>query len=281
MKNMHHRCSDRFWRSSFLVHGLPLCTFWERLSHFYQPVVKACLVQSGSVSSWVENVYSGPTLPSTYGVQTCPSALLACLYLAKLVTLFFLPERFTNSLFCIILYNENHFCLHCSGSFVQMLCLCSWGCFSLLTRTCVNRPSGPWATSSVSCWCKHKHVKKCVNSGVGWHTCVCACVRSGDGPHCRDYVISLGVVNPLLSFISPSIPITFLRNVTWVMVNLCRHKDPPPPMETILEVCMCRRGEEWGWAGSSCAKLQNVLRTVKGSCLTASQVPVCWGKSHN
>uniref|UniRef100_A0A8D0DDQ7 Importin subunit alpha n=1 Tax=Sander lucioperca TaxID=283035 RepID=A0A8D0DDQ7_SANLU len=60
----------------------------------------------------------------------------------------------------------------------------------------------------------------------------------GDGPQCRDYVISLGVVKPLLSFISPSIPITFLRNVTWVMVNLCRHKDPPPPMETIQEVCM-------------------------------------------
>uniref|UniRef100_A0A8D3EBQ4 Importin subunit alpha n=1 Tax=Scophthalmus maximus TaxID=52904 RepID=A0A8D3EBQ4_SCOMX len=60
----------------------------------------------------------------------------------------------------------------------------------------------------------------------------------GDGPQCRDYVISLGVVKPLLSFISPSIPITFLRNVTWVMVNLCRHKDPPPPMETIQEVRM-------------------------------------------
>ena len=62
------------------------------------------------------------------------------------------------------------------------------------------------------------------------------CVCAGDGPQCRDYVISLGVVKPLLSFISPSIPITFLRNVTWVMVNLCRHKDPPPPMETIQEV---------------------------------------------
>uniref|UniRef100_A0A3Q4GCA2 Importin subunit alpha n=1 Tax=Neolamprologus brichardi TaxID=32507 RepID=A0A3Q4GCA2_NEOBR len=61
----------------------------------------------------------------------------------------------------------------------------------------------------------------------------------GDGPQCRDYVISLGVVKPLLSFISPSIPITFLRNVTWVMVNLCRHKDPPPPMETIQEKAKC------------------------------------------
>uniref|UniRef100_A0A2I3TCI6 Importin subunit alpha n=1 Tax=Pan troglodytes TaxID=9598 RepID=A0A2I3TCI6_PANTR len=55
----------------------------------------------------------------------------------------------------------------------------------------------------------------------------------GDGPQCRDYVISLGVVKPLLSFIKHA---TFLRNVTWVMVNLCRHKDPPPPMETIQEI---------------------------------------------
>lgn len=46
----------------------------------------------------------------------------------------------------------------------------------------------------------------------------------------------MGVVQPLLTFINPTIPITFLRNVTWVIVNLCRNKDPPPPMETVLEV---------------------------------------------
>ncbi|XP_002125503.2 importin subunit alpha-4 [Ciona intestinalis] len=55
----------------------------------------------------------------------------------------------------------------------------------------------------------------------------------GDGPALRDYVISLGVVQPLLMFINPEIPISFLRNVTWVVVNLCRNKDPPPPVETI------------------------------------------------
>ncbi|XP_075992818.1 karyopherin alpha3 [Anticarsia gemmatalis] len=59
----------------------------------------------------------------------------------------------------------------------------------------------------------------------------------GDGPVLRDFVIELGVVKPLLSFIvKPDIPITFLRNVTWVIVNLCRSKDPPPPVKTIQEI---------------------------------------------
>lgn len=58
----------------------------------------------------------------------------------------------------------------------------------------------------------------------------------GDGPQLRDYVISLGVVAPLLNFIEPNIPITFLRNVTWVIVNLCRCKDPPPPVETLRDI---------------------------------------------
>ncbi|XP_050414688.1 importin subunit alpha-4 [Patella vulgata] len=58
----------------------------------------------------------------------------------------------------------------------------------------------------------------------------------GDGPQCRDYVISLGAVKPLLNFINPTIPLTFLRNVAWVIVNLCRNKEPPPPVGTIQEI---------------------------------------------
>lgn len=58
----------------------------------------------------------------------------------------------------------------------------------------------------------------------------------GDGPHLRDYVIRHGVVQPLLTFINPDIPISFLRNVTWVIVNLCRNKEPPPPTPTIIEI---------------------------------------------
>ncbi|OAD52483.1 Importin subunit alpha-3, partial [Eufriesea mexicana] len=58
----------------------------------------------------------------------------------------------------------------------------------------------------------------------------------GDGAASRDHVIKLGVIPPLLTFINPDIPITFLRNVTWVIVNLCRSKEPPPPPSTIREI---------------------------------------------
>ncbi|XP_076435774.1 importin subunit alpha-3-like [Babylonia areolata] len=58
----------------------------------------------------------------------------------------------------------------------------------------------------------------------------------GDGPNCRDYVISLGAVQHLLSFITPDIPLTFLRNVAWVVVNLCRNKEPAPPASTIHQI---------------------------------------------
>lgn len=59
-------------------------------------------------------------------------------------------------------------------------------------------------------------------------------IFSGDGPHFRDYCIQLGIVEPLLKFVAPEIPLNFLRNVTWVMVNLCRSKDPPPNREIVV-----------------------------------------------
>ena len=63
-----------------------------------------------------------------------------------------------------------------------------------------------------------------------------AVMGAGDGPNCRDYVISLGAVQHLLNFINPNIPLPFLRNVAWVVVNLCRNKEPAPPTETIQEI---------------------------------------------
>ncbi|CAJ0583296.1 unnamed protein product, partial [Mesorhabditis spiculigera] len=58
----------------------------------------------------------------------------------------------------------------------------------------------------------------------------------GDGPHYRDFCIQQGLVQPLLSFIRQETPIGFLRNVTWVLVNLCRSK--PPPARELIQVLL-------------------------------------------
>ncbi|XP_051888620.1 importin subunit alpha-3-like [Pristis pectinata] len=57
-----------------------------------------------------------------------------------------------------------------------------------------------------------------------------------DGPKYRDYVINLGVIKPIISFVNCSIPLTLLHTITWVIVNLCRQKDPPLSKEAVQEI---------------------------------------------
>jgi importin subunit alpha-2 len=61
---------------------------------------------------------------------------------------------------------------------------------------------------------------------------------AGDGAPLRDYVINNGIVKPLLRLVdSPQSTISFLRNVTWTISNLCRNKNPSPSLEVISQ-CM-------------------------------------------
>lgn len=58
----------------------------------------------------------------------------------------------------------------------------------------------------------------------------------GEGADLRDLVIEQGFVPALLSHIRPEQEIGFLRNQTWVIVNLCRNKDPPPKEQVICQL---------------------------------------------
>lgn len=55
----------------------------------------------------------------------------------------------------------------------------------------------------------------------------------GDGPYFRDLVIDHNFIPILLSIIRSDLDIGFLRNITWVLVNLCRNKQPGPNIHVI------------------------------------------------
>ncbi|XP_050428800.1 importin subunit alpha-7 isoform X1 [Adelges cooleyi] len=56
---------------------------------------------------------------------------------------------------------------------------------------------------------------------------------AGDSPMCRDYVLSMNIMKPLLQLLRNCSRLSMTRNSVWALSNLCRGKSPPPDFNMV------------------------------------------------
>jgi len=60
---------------------------------------------------------------------------------------------------------------------------------------------------------------------------------AGDGCQARDYVITCGIVRPLIELATrPDNRSAVLKNVVWAISNVCRGKNPPPSFQEVSDL---------------------------------------------
>ncbi|XP_062136435.1 importin subunit alpha-4-like [Drosophila sulfurigaster albostrigata] len=58
----------------------------------------------------------------------------------------------------------------------------------------------------------------------------------GDGPEKRDFVLGFGLIQPILNLLKAELPISFVRNIAWVIGNISRQCEPVVSQQITMEI---------------------------------------------